>query len=91
MPTFTFETHIERRGHEWPVSVTYTCDATGKIEDMSAETDDGGELRKSEWWQIDDEIADRIDADLAEWLADQDCDDSLPTASESTVPPSMTA
>ncbi len=76
MPTFTFETHIERRGHEWPVSVTYTCDASGKIEDMSAETDDGGELRKSEWWQIDDEIADRIDDDLAQWLADQDCDDS---------------
>lgn len=86
-PTFSFDTYVERGRYaqEWPVAVTYTCDLTGKVLEAHAYGDDGESLTTYEWWQVDDEIEDRVQSDLAQWLADQD-EDHLARAAESYVP-----
>ena len=69
--TFEFETEVIRGRsgeHELPVVVRYVFAGTGHPQVSWASLD----LSPVEWAVIDDEVADRADADWAEHLADQD-------------------
>ncbi len=70
MATFTYETTVIRGRHEreLPCTVTYIYNGTAKP--MASWT--SLDLSPVEWAVIDDEVADRCDADWADYLAEQD-------------------
>ena len=71
MSSFEFETEVIRGragGHEIPVTVKYVFAGTGKPQVSWVSLD----LSPVEWAVIDDEVADRCNADWAAWVADQD-------------------
>lgn len=77
-PTFTFSTYVLRGRweHETRVTATYAFDGEGAPELLTADTADNTYLSREEWAQIEDDMADRCDAD---WM-DADFDDSLAEA-----------
>ena len=68
--TFEFETDVirGRTEREVPLTVRYTYAGTGTPYIAWASLD----LSPVEWAVIEDEAAERCDADYADWLADQD-------------------
>jgi hypothetical protein len=79
MPTFQFETYVTRgrEEREIMVSAEYTYDGEGLPELEWACEDDGGDLSRYETESVKDDMADRCQADYAEWLSDQDvCHDN---------------
>ena len=66
--TFEFETTVIRGRHERELTVKYVFAGSGHPQVSWTSLD----LSPVEWAVIDDECADRADADWAEHLADQD-------------------